>query len=511
MFNYNNMSLPLLGYGAGYSGSAQDRMSKDSVISLVNLQSTGPKGNGNSRSGGAGAMQELTIGTAQGFPLGVMAFPVFSMPPFNNKAPEFLKDQADTKYQASDLGEGKYVPVFKATARDSDGDRIKYSLDDAPEGFVIDPNNGNVLYQGDPKDLEGGKDVKIIAHDGMHASELTVNVTPDGASVVEDDAANDSASGNSAANGYRPVFNDLPRNIVLDSDDLGGGSAVNVVDANAIDPDGVDDNVVYSLVGNPEGFEIDEDTGQVTFNGDSDDIGNGVDLKIRATDEDGNQTERTVRITKDSAGGTDSAESNQRPTFSDLVEDITLYFSELLSEAIADVVDANATDPDGNSDNIMYSLVGDPEGFNIDEETGKVTFNGTSDDLDNLSEITIRATDEDGNYTDQTIRINLEDDTDEKNPSYANLPENITLDPDDLGGDKPIEVVRASDDKEDYTYSLIGNAEGFEIDPNTGRVTYEGDAEDIGEGVKLTIRRTDEDGSARQKEVEIDVENNNDT
>ena len=93
------------------------------------------------------------------------------------------------------------------------------------------------------------------------------------------------------------------------------------------------------------------------------------------------------------------------------------------------IYDANVIDPDGDDAAARYTLTGDDaDDFNIDDETGEVTFKTSPDfnapadaDNDNVYHITIIATDEEGLTTAQDLEITVTE------PAAAAAPTSVTL------------------------------------------------------------------------------------
>ncbi len=132
----------------------------------------------------------------------------------------------------------------------------------------------------------------------------------------------------------------------------------------AEDPDG--DVLSYELVARPSGMEIDAQTGEVTWNPDTDALGNH-DVRVRVGDGRGGEAEQVFALS--------------------VVENVPNRPPVLTSTPIVDanvngeyLYQVTATDADG--DVLEYSLVEFPEGMEIDAQTGEIIWTPGDDALD---------------------------------------------------------------------------------------------------------------------------------
>ena len=200
------------------------------------------------------------------------------------------------------------------------------------------------------------------------------------------------------------------------AENTGAGSVVFTATAVVVgDPDG--GALTYSLSGTDAAlFTIDEDSGEVRFimapdfeNPADDDRDNVHDVTVTVSDGDGNRTDHAVAIRV--------TDENDGPVFTSSGQ-----ASVVEGQGVASAVyTAMADDADG--DTLTYGLSGtDADLFTINEDSGEVRFraapdyeNPADDDGDNVHDVTVTASDGDGNRTGHEVAITVTDDT-EDNP-----------------------------------------------------------------------------------------------
>ena len=180
-----------------------------------------------------------------------------------NRAPEFTATMVEV---SCDEGLSPGDVVYQASATDVNGDGLVYSLSGPDAQLMeIDDLSGRIRFKQSP-DYESGKtvyEVTVVASDGdlTASQDVTVNVNNVNESPDFD---------------HDSVF--LQQNENIDTTQV-------IWNASATDADG--DDVTYSLGGNDAGaFDIDENTGVVTF-AESPDYESGVtsyDFTITASD-----------------------------------------------------------------------------------------------------------------------------------------------------------------------------------------------------------------------------------
>lgn len=261
-----------------------------------------------------------------------------------------------------------------------------------------------------------------------------------------------------------------------------------VINVNAEDADG--DDLTYAIAEQGDGdlFEIDSQTGQLTFrnapdfeapldeNGD-----NSYDVTVVVSDGE-STVEKQLRVQV-----ADLAETNNNPpTFTNISESQII----LVTEGNSQVIDIDAEDPDGDS--ITYLTVDgigipgsgvneDPGAFTLDARTGELRFKSIPDfsnpadaDGDNEYHIAVAAIDGNGGAVEKNLVIQVQPNGSiETAPIFTNVeegeivtvPENTTLVGDADGTDP---------DGDSVTFSIVGgdDAAAFFIDPDTGVVSF---------------------------------------
>ncbi|MCR9080162.1 MAG: cadherin domain-containing protein [Hyphomonadaceae bacterium] len=385
--------------------------------------------------------------------------PVFTSATSATAVPE---DETDTIYTA------------KVSDLDTDLDSITYRLADSGDSqYVnIDPDTGAVTLGSlidHENPLDDGKDnsytTEIIASDG--SNETTHTVTIEIADVADEG----------------PVFT--------------SGATASVEEASTntnyiphATPDLAGSTVTYAITGGADGalFELDDDSGMLTLVFgknherpiDAADPATGAiagdnvyEVEITATDEDGNQTSRLVNVTV-----TDITET--APSFTSGTA-ISVDENESDTGYIANAV------PDVESLDVTYALTGgaDEAQFKIDSETGKLSFadgftpdyespgdGGGSSAVDNVYEVEITATDEDGAKSTQLVHVTVND-VDDEAPVFTSSTNPSAVPEDETDVVYVAEATDPDSDDGDITYALAdgGDNQFFNIDADTGQVT----------------------------------------
>ena len=290
-----------------------------------------------------------------------------------NEAPAFTSAAT----AATDENTPTTTPVYTATATDEDaGDTVSYSLAAGGDNdlFDIDANTGAVTFKTspdfeNPADIDGGNvyDIVVQASDGVLTTTQNVAITV--ANVEE-----------------APVFSSAAA-VSVDENNMAAYTAA------ATDPEG--NTVTYSLAagGDNDLFDIDATTGAVTFKTAPDfetpadaDGDNVYDIAVSASD-GGLATTQNVSVTVNNINDNNPAITSSGATAVD-------------ENATGTVYTVTATDAD--NDTLSYSLAagGDNDLFNIDANTGVVTFKTPPNfeapadaDGDNIYDITVQASD----------------------------------------------------------------------------------------------------------------------
>ena len=143
----------------------------------------------------------------------------------------------------------------------------------------------------------------------------------------------------------------------------------------------------------------------------------------------------------------------------------------------------NANDED-SQDNVRYSITeGDTDKFNIDPESGNLTYVGEGEDYESTTtqyNLTVKASDGTNEGT-VDVTINIEDINDGEEFGFYegeykfNLTENINASSDHV----EVGTVKAVNNASDIIYDISeGDTNKFNIDSSTGKITYIGEGED---------------------------------
>ncbi len=304
----------------------------------------------------------------------------------------------DTNAAANSIAEnsvnGTLVGIT-ANAFDSDAttNTITYTLDDDAGGrFAIDINTGVVTVANSSLlNFESATShaITVRAHstDGSSAVQnFTIQLTDVNeyaiSAVSDTDAGPDHVAENAAI-----------------------GTTVGIT-GHAVDLDGTA-SVTYSLDNDAGGlFEIDANTGVVTVAGAIDrEVAASYNITIRATSNDSSFTTQSYTIAVDDVDEFNvGAVSDTNATANSVVENATV--------GTAVGITASANDADATTSGITYTLHDNDGGrFTIDANTGVVTVaSAINRETDGPTRsITVRATSQDGSFTDQNFNINIVD------------------------------------------------------------------------------------------------------
>ena len=377
-----------------------------------------------------------------------------------NNTPEFTNINDD---QVISVPEGT-INVLDIDASDADGDTLTFSFSDGvntpgdgpnqdPGLFNLDSATGELTFKVAP-DFENPADA-----DGDNEYRVTI-VVSDGQSAVERDII---IRVTNVSEGVSTLTN-VAEN-TTDVGDLGG-------------PDGT-----MSLSGDDADlFQINAD-GTVSFKsapdfenpGDAD--GDNDYVFTKTTLRDGGEeyvNQVTVRVTDVNEGG-----GNNDPDFSNVNDGQIVN----VAENTTSVIDADATDADG--DTLTYSISGGADAalFSIDSATGVVTFNNAPDfenpgdaDTDNDYQITLHVSDG-TNVDEESITVRVTDVNEggggNNAPDFTNVTDNqvVSVAENQTGA---LDADASDADGDTLTYSISGGADAslFSIDSSTGVVTF---------------------------------------
>ncbi len=344
-----------------------------------------------------------------------------------------------------------------ATDSDNPANQITFSLDaGAPAGAVINPQTGQFTWT--PTEAQGPCTYEITVRatdDGFPAESGTATFT---VTVIE--------------------VNTAPQLAAIGNQVVAEGKTLELT-ATVVDADLPAQQLTFSLEsGAPEGATIDPTTGVLQFTPNEDQGGTNYEVTIRVDDDGSPALFDTVTFTI-SVG-----EINHPPEMPQ-VGDQTISEGQTLSLSFA------ASDPDGSSDAIVYSLAaGAPAGAVLDSSTGAFSWTPTEADGPGTYEITVRAADGGTPIakSEQTITITVEEVN--QAPVLAPIEDysvvigrTLTIATSAADGDQPANNLR---------YSLGSDApEGATIDPITGVFSWTPPVTATSGNYEITVQVTD--------------------
>jgi YD repeat-containing protein len=227
---------------------------------------------------------------------------------------------------------------YRAAARDPDGDAVRYSAAQLPDGASFAPDSGLLEWQ--PRE-KGTFEVLLGADDrrgGTASQRFHI--------LVIDPPSN-----------RPPAFVTIPDTVARMAPSDPGYR----YDSLAEDPDG--DTVKYSLVGGPAGLRIDPETGTVSWAPSAEQLGEH-DVVLRAEDGRGGRADQSYRVRVLPVVG------NRPPAFVRACSDLRF------GTAVASGTSALAVDADG--DNLRYKLRHAPESASVHPVSGSLTWRSES-------------------------------------------------------------------------------------------------------------------------------------
>ncbi len=269
--------------------------------------------------------------------------------------------------------------------------------------------------------------------------------------------------------------------------------------------------ITYSLAGTDAGlFSVDVSTGVVSM------VGRDYEA---AVDSNGDNVYEVILVATDDDGNTDSEDFTV--TVSDVVETATFSIDAIADTTVVENSAFTGVTPSLSGDTpigtITYSLAGTDAGlFSVDAGTGVVSMVGRDYEAaadsngDNVYELTLVATDDDGNTDSEDFSVTVSDMVEASTFSIdaianTTLVENsvFTSVTPNLSGDTPIGTI---------TYSLAGTDAGlFSVDVSTGVVSmvgrdYEAAADSNGDNIyDVTLVATDDDGNTDSEAFSVTI------
>ena len=416
-----------------------------------------------------------------------------------NAMPQFSADEYVFTLVENEDGSSTAVVLGSVQATDADaGDTLTYSIasGNGSGAFAIDQATGELTYLGDGEDFESGPESLSIT---VRATDTNNEYAETQVSVVIGDA-NDP-----------PEFEGTSIELQLEENAPGNEAPVSVGSVNAFDADS-GDALSYEILGGNNLFEIDADSGAITYVGAGEDYESGVsrhEFTVRATDTSGASAQVAVTVAL--------VDVNDPPFFETLK-----YFPGFEENASGDVQGAylrgiEAIDPDAG-DTLSYEIVGGHDLFEIDASSAVITYLGAGEDYESGAswyEFTVRATDTSGASADVPVRASVIDVNEP--PEFEETSIELLLEENAAGDMTPVGLgmVNAFDvDAGDHlSYEISGGSNLFAIDAGTGAVAYIGAGEDYEAGAsryEITVRATDSGGASAEKQVSVVIVDVND-
>lgn len=332
---------------------------------------------------------------------------------------------------------------------------VVYSLANALPGMSIDSQTGTVTW------------TPVLSQSGPNPVQIRAR----------------DAAGNVRDQEFIVTVNGAPTLGAIDDRTVVGGEAVSFT-ATITDPNSSGDTHTFSLdSGAPTGASIDPATGAFTWTTPTGGSQFEFEITVRVTDSGGLTDTETFIVTLESSPILD-------PISTKVVEE-----GELLSFTVT------ADDPNLPDDTLTFTLQGAPSGMEIDEETGQVTWTPAAGTGPDSFEVTVRVTDDLGQFDEQTFTLNVLEENlppeidpiqDPSTPEGETLTLDFTADDPNLPNDE-------------LTFSLVDGPSAATIDPETGVFTWTpGEADGPGE-FDVTVRVTDTSGLSDTFTVHVEV------
>lgn len=338
----------------------------------------------------------------------------------------------------------KQLYTYLAQALDPDGDAVTWRLSRGPVGMTIDAQSGQINWT--PQSFDGGKDVDV----SIEASDGRGGVTQQDFKI--------SVQG----------VNDPPQIISTAPQRALAGQSFTYT-PRATDPD-ANDTLTWVLLNGPTGMQIDPTSGQLTWAVPTGLAGQKVTVEIQVSDSNGASDKQTFTLT--------ISKQNGKPSI----------VSKAPSVAYAGTVfryQALASDPDPG-DTLTWSRTSGPTSLTIDSVSGLVSWTVPVGLTGQNVDITIRVSDQVGDYTEQTFTLTIS--RNNTAPKIVSTPPQSSY----VGRLWNYTPTATDPDVGDQlAWSLLKGPAGITIDPSTGKLEWTPPQSAKDSSVEISIQVSD--------------------
>ena len=245
-----------------------------------------------------------------------------------------------------------------------------------------------------------------------------------------------------------------------------------------------DDELTYSLEEAPDGMEIDDETGEITWTPDSSQLGeNDVEVKV-----------------EDEHGATDTLEFEIFVAEGNSAPEITSTAVTAATQNLAYSYDVEATDAD-TGDTLTFSLDTAPAGMTIDATTGVIQWIPT---VAGSHAVTVKVEDDEEASDTQTFTITVA--TAAIVPTAPSITSTaVTTAQEDQAYSYDVEATDANAG-DTLTYYLDQSPTGMTINSGTGVISWTPDDSDAGQQHNVTVRVQDSGGLSATQAFTVDVQ-----